>query len=137
MACLNDRCYFVVFFFSKIEIAVSLSFSSSDLQFVVNLLVRDLVVRKLSVECSVWEWSDRAGLLWLLVNKDSRLDRLSSSYLRYHTEIYFISTLKFLHFSRRVWKVEHPNTNEKLKLYDFRNITNLSCSTGTVSSTFK
>ena len=77
MAYLNDHCYFVAFFFSRIETAVSLSFSSYSFQFVVNLLVRDLVVRKLNVECSVWGQSNRAGLLWLLLNKD----RVSSNYL--------------------------------------------------------
>lgn len=74
MAFQNDHCCFVAFFFFSIEIAVSLSLSSCNLQFVVNLLVRDFIIKKLNVECSVWGQSNRADLLWLLLNKDIRLD---------------------------------------------------------------
>ena len=141
MAFLNYHYYFVASFFSRIEIAVSLSFSSYNLQFVVNLLVRDLVVRKLNVECSVWGKSNRAGLLQLLLNKTLDLIEFSPaiSVTQPQRERPFISILKFHIFLVVFGKcLKHSNINAKLKLHNnSRNSTDLSCSTGVVLSSFQ
>lgn len=53
MEFLNNHGFVVAFFFSKIEIAVYLSFNSHNLQLVGNLLVTDLVIDQLKI-LSVW-----------------------------------------------------------------------------------